>query len=78
MCGADDDQKVTEYQAEILVDDLGNPYVAEFPEGINSHVQYGPSVKGIAVYVSNFQMLPFESMQDLFAQQLGLPISTGT
>jgi transposase len=69
---------VTEYHAEVLIDDLGNRYVAEFPKGINSHVQYGASVKGMAVYLSNFQMLPFERMRDLFAQQLGLPISTGT
>ena len=69
---------VTEYQAQVLVDRLGNKYVAEFPKGIDSSVQYGPSVRGLAVYLSNYQMLPFERMQDLFKHQMGLPISTGT
>jgi len=69
---------VTEYQAQVLVDNLGKKYIAQFPKGIDGAVQYGPSVRGMAVYLSNYQMLPFERMQDLFQHQTNLPISTGT
>jgi transposase len=69
---------VTEYQAQVLQDNLGERYVAQFPKGIEARVQYGPSVRGLAVYLSNYQMLPFERMQDLFQHQMNLPISTGT
>jgi transposase len=72
------EQFVTEYQAQVLLDNLGEKYVAKFPKGIDSHVQYGPSVRSLSVYLSNYQMLPFERMQDLFQDQLNLPISTGT
>jgi len=69
---------VTEYQAQVLVDNYGIKYVAQFPKGIDGTVQYGPSVRGMAVYLSNYQMLPFERMKDLFQHQIGLPISTGS
>lgn len=69
---------VTEYRSEVLVDQNGTKYYADFPEGINSPVQYGSSVKSAAVYLSNFQMIPFERASDLFEHQAGLPISSGT
>lgn len=69
---------ITEYQAQVLIDNLGVKYVAQFPKGIDGAVQYGPTVRGMAVYLSNFQMLPFERMSDFFRHQISLPISTGT
>lgn len=72
------DVKVTEYRAEVLIDRDEKKYSAQFPENVNSPVQYGNSVKGLAVYLSNYQMIPFERMRDLFCHQIGLPISTGT
>lgn len=69
---------VTEYQAQVLMDDLGTKYVAPFPKGIDGVVQYGPTVRGMTVYLSNYQMLPFERMSDFFRHQIGLPISTGS
>jgi transposase len=48
---------VTEYQAQVLVDNEGKKYVAPFPKGVDNLVQYGASVRGMAVYLSNYQML---------------------
>ena len=69
---------VTEYQAQILEDQFGNRLVASFPEGITNPVQYGVSVKAHAVYLSQFQLIPFERIQAQFADQYDMPLSTGS
>ena len=69
---------ITEYRAQVLVDNLGEKYVAQFPKGIDGAVQYGSTVRGMAVYLSHYQMLPFERMSDFFRHQMNLPMSTGT
>ena len=69
---------VTEYQAEILEDANGRQFVATFPEGVTQSVQYGNTAKAHAVYLSQFQLLPYERIREYFADQLGLPLSAGT
>ena len=69
---------VTEYRAEVLEDENGKQYVAAFPDGVTRPVQYGASVKAQAVYLSAYQLLPFNRVQDFFRDQAGLEISTGT
>src|SRR5262249_33901739 len=50
---------VTEYRAQILEGSTGKHYVAEFPEHVKTDVQYGYRVKSHAVYLSQFQFLPY-------------------
>lgn len=69
---------VTEYQAQILENAQGNRFVGEFPAGVNSPVQYGVGVKAHAVYLSQYQLLPYNRIEDYFADQLGIPISAGS
>jgi transposase len=69
---------VTEYQAQILEDRLGNQFIAPFPDGVIRPVQYGSSVKAHGVYLSQFQLIPFERIQAQFADQYNIPISTGS
>ena len=69
---------VTEYQAQILVDEQGKRFVADFPDGVNSSVQYGNGVKAHAVYLSQYQLLPYKRIEEYFTDQLGIPISSGT
>lgn len=69
---------VTEYRAEILVDEKGNRYVAPFPDSVSAPVQYGAGVKANAVYMSNYQLIPYNRIEDYFADQFGLPLSAGT
>jgi transposase len=69
---------VTEYRAEILADENGKRYVAPFPERVTKAVQYGEGIKAHAVYMSQFQLIPYNRIQDYFADQLNIPISEGS
>jgi transposase len=69
---------VTEYKAEILENEKGQRFVAEFPKGVTQTTQYGAGVKAHAVYMSQFQLLPYERITDYFADQLGFPLSAGS
>lgn len=69
---------VTEYRAQILADEQGNRFTAPFPAQVTKAVQYGNGVKMQAVYLSQFQLLPYQRVQDYFQEQIGLPISTGS
>jgi len=69
---------VTEYRAQILQDDKGNRFAATFPEGVTKAVQYGTGLKAHSVYMSQFQLVPYNRIQDYFADQLHIPISEGS
>lgn len=70
-------RKVTEYQAEAVVDQNGKEYVASFPDEVKHQTQYGNSVKAQVVYLATFQMLPFKRNVDFFVSH-GINISEGT
>src|SRR3990167_1215974 len=59
---------VTEYRAQVLEDVAGKQYVAEFPEHVRTAVQYGYRVKSHAVYLSQFQFLPYARALELLFQ----------
>ena len=69
---------VTEYRAEILEDETGRRHTAKFPEDVKNTVQYGIGVKGNAVYMSQYQLLPYLRIKEQFADQMQLPLSTGS
>jgi len=63
--------EVTEHQAEVKTCPCGCVNRAVFPPEAAAPVQYGPHVKSVAVYLGEYQLLPFdrlaEIMRDLFA-----------
>ncbi len=69
---------VTEYRAQVLEDKKGNRFVAPFPDGVTKAAQYGAGIKAHSVYMSQFQLLPYNRIQDYFADQLQIPISEGS
>ena len=69
---------VTEYRVQILQDDKGNRFAATFPKGVTKAVQYGTGLKAHSVYMSQFQLIPYNRIQDYFADQLHVPISEGS
>jgi len=69
---------VTEYRAQVLVDESGKRFVAPFPKGVTKAVQYGGSLKAHAVYMSQYQLLPYNRIQEYFGEQLNISLSQGT
>jgi len=69
---------VTEYRAQILEDENGKQFVASFPEAVTKAVQYGTEVKAQSVYMSQFQLIPYDKIRDYFADQLHLSVSAGS
>ena len=63
--------EVTEHQAEVKTCPCGCVNRAAFPPEAAAPVQYGPRVKSVAVYLGEYQLLPFdrlaEIMRDIFA-----------
>jgi transposase len=70
--------EVTEYQAEVVRDEIGNEFVAEFPAGVTRPVQYGAELKAKAVYMSQAQLIPYERVEAFFRTQCGIELSTGS
>jgi transposase len=69
---------ITEYRAEILVNEYGEQFVADFPEGVTEPAQYGNAVKANSVYMSQFQLVPLDRVRDHFNDQLGVAVSKGS
>jgi transposase len=69
---------VTEYRAEILKNNKGVTFIADFPEGVTEPAQYGLGVKATAVYLSQHQLIPQERVRDALNTQYGLSISKGS
>lgn len=69
---------VTEHQAEVKLCPCGHMNKADFPEGVNAPVQYGPDLKAAAVYLKNYQLLPYARSCELLGDLFHCPISEGT
>ena len=66
--------EVTEYRAEVKRCACGSIHTASFPEGVDHPVQYGPRMRSQAVYLMNYQHLPYErtceAIEDFFHHRL--------
>jgi transposase len=69
---------VTEYRAQVLEDQFGKRFTAPFPADVTKAVQYGNGVKAQAVYLSQYQLIPYQRVQEQFQDQFQLPISVGS
>jgi transposase len=69
---------VTEYRAQVLEDQFGKRFTASFPVEVTKAVQYGNGVKAQAVYLSQYQLIPYQRVQEQFQDQFQLPISVGS
>jgi len=69
---------VTEYRAQVLQNEQGKRFVAKFPDGLARPAQYGSSIKANAVYMSMFQLIPYERVQTHFSEMFDIPLSAGS
>lgn len=72
---------VKEYHLEILEDETGKRITATPPDEITSiarPIQYGASVKAMAVYMNQYQLIPYKRVAEYFHDQGNLPLSAGS
>jgi transposase len=70
---------VTEYQADIVIcSKCGKTHTAQFPEGINAPVFYGPNIKSLIVYLKHYGFISYERLAEFFEDVIGHSISQGT
>ena len=52
--------------------------VAPFPDEVKARTQYGPNLKATAIYLANYQLIPYERLAELFTDLFQCPLSQGT
>jgi transposase len=71
--------KVIEYQAlEVCCPNCLHVTQGTFPDEVRAAVQFGPMVKGIALYLLYGQFLPYARTAELLTDLCGCPLSPGT
>lgn len=70
--------KVTEHQSESGVCRCGKIHTAKFPQGVNAFVQYGAGVRSLVNYLSAYQLIPFERLEEIFKDIFDLDLCEGT
>jgi transposase len=53
-----------QYLLKEQYDDDEKRYVANFPESVARPIQYGSLIKAHAVYLFQFQLMPYQRIQD--------------
>lgn len=69
---------ITEHRAELKRCSCGHLNKAAFPNGVDHYVQYGPNIKGLLVYMQDYQLLPFDRTREFVQDLFGHSLSTGT
>ena len=71
--------KVVEHRAEVKkCPKCRRKNTGKFPYGITNTVQYGEKVKAIAVYLTQYQLIPYKRGSELIADMFGISLSQGT
>lgn len=70
--------QISEHQAEIkLCSHCGHLSKATLPEQVKAPVQYGPRLKAIAVYLRQYQLLPYNRTRELLRDLFSIDLSEG-
>ena len=56
----------------------GRQHRGAFPRWVRGPIQYGPSVQGLAVYLTQYQLLPYARTAELFEDLAGIALSEAT
>ena len=71
--------KSTEHHAEIKAcPKCSYLNKAEFPEGVTQPTQYGPQLRALAVYLHDYQLIPYDRSCELLSDVYGCEISPAT
>lgn len=70
---------VTEHQVEVKrCACCGEKSKSEFPTSVTNHTQYGTNIQAILTYFSQYQLLPYKRIQEMFKDILNVNLSQGT
>ncbi len=69
---------VEEHKAEIKKCSCGCTNIADFPEEVKFSVQYGPRITSSAVYLHDYQLIPYDRCCELLSDVCGCEISPST
>jgi len=69
---------VEEHKAEIKKCSCGCTNIADFPEEVKSSVQYGPRITSSAVYLHDYQLIPYDRCCELLSDICGCELSPAT
>lgn len=70
--------EITEHLVQTVECSCGKVHKGTFPEGVNSPAQYGAGVRAMAVYLSQYQHLPYERTCEALKDLFGCALSQGT
>ena len=69
----------TEHRGEIKIcPNCGRINTAEFPGNVTQPVQYGPRIRAFAVYLHDYQLIPYDRSCELLSDVCGCKISPAT
>jgi len=71
-------RKVIEYRIVGGTGACGRAQRSTFPAGIEAPVQYGPGVSAFAVYMTQYQLLPYQRTAEVPNELASLGTSPGT
>ena len=70
---------VIEHQVEVKrCTCCGEKSKSEFPKGVTNHTQYGTNIQAILTYFSQYQLLPYKRIQEMFKDIFNMNLSQGT
>ena len=71
-------REVTEYRVVGGTCVCGRDHRSDFPQEVRAPVQYGPGVSAFAVYMTQYQFVPFERTAAVLDELAGIAISAGS
>jgi len=70
--------EVTEHRCLAVTCTCGKVHRGEFPTGVTEAIQYGPRLKALAVYLTQYQLLPMRRSAELIEELFGAPMSAAS
>jgi transposase len=68
-----------EHRAEIKIcPECGHRNKGDFPKGVDKTVEYGNKIKSLSVYLSQYQLIPYERTKEIIKDIYGHELSVGT
>jgi transposase len=70
---------VTEHQVQVKrCTCCGEKSKSEYPKNVTNHTQYGTNIQAILTYFSQYQLLPYKRIQEMFKDIFNVSLSQGT